>query len=668
MDKPLSAKAFYSEVESLYRSRVSAFIPFVNTMINSLGLEVGGVQLNDLYFSGKEFFLNPKEINPEREVFEDLNPSEDFLRFLRGLHPESYTESKSEAVNQLVEDLADLGVGDLHDYAYREDHTFYNQIFIRPKGTFLKISDIAIVGRLYQVLGASPAYRKGVEGWEGGVLDYANLVIAGPKGGFSEDKVSLYTWHYDYSFYRFVSEVVSIILSLPLLEAVLESGAVKSSIEVNMVPSLGKVKVEKNIYLKANTILALPSLEYIISPFSGKPYSSFEVTDEDVKIVIGKIIALKYPVSNQIVNPKVKELFLEEMNYLISEARGLLAKYWEKEVEELNLEGIEVTPGTHHVVADSPESLKPVLDLAFDRVKKSYEYLYSGGDYEPEDRAEPFTPVFSFAIANGGRSKEKLSKTLFVAGDSPFSRILSSIPEVLVSESTSIQRESRFGKKVVKKTSEVHLYPIGPRSKEVLEVSGGSAYDLVFWGDWVVGKDDVVEAMSPSLDPVYSLHAYLFPLVPALFYYGYASHLVLDPSPVKRGGTVLVEPRIPLLENEGGEVDEKFFDSFSERVLKTLDRLFKEVWEGTLEKDHEEYLKRAKVLLDSLSPSEDRIFCTVISDFTTGDASDLDVSLKLAVKFRPDEEFVSSLKDFLLSAVSLLHEIGDGVDVDLVFL
>ncbi len=88
MDKPVSAKAFYSEVESLYRHRVSSYIPFVNAMINALGLrsspytplvngkvssfglEVAKVQLNELYFNGREFFLNPKEVNPEREVFE----------------------------------------------------------------------------------------------------------------------------------------------------------------------------------------------------------------------------------------------------------------------------------------------------------------------------------------------------------------------------------------------------------------------------------------------------------------------------------------------------------------------------------------------------------------------------------------------------------------------
>jgi hypothetical protein len=107
----------------------------------------------------------------------------------------------------------------------------------------------------------------------------------------------------------------------------------------------------------------------------------------------------------------------------------------------------------------------------------------------------------------------------------------------------------------------------------------------------------VLRNLSPILNPMYSLHAYLLPLLPALFYYGYASHLVLDPSPVKRGGMVWIEPRISReIEGEVGEVEEGFFSSFSERVLKTLDRLFKEVWEGTLEKEHEEYIKKAESL------------------------------------------------------------------------
>ncbi len=671
MDKPFSAKAFYSEVEALYRSRVSSFLPLVNSLINPLGLEVGGVQLNDSCFIGKEFFLNPKEVNPERGTFEDLNSSEDFLRFLKGLYPESYKESKSEVVKQLTEALGSLGIDELHDYTYREDHAFSNQVFIRPRGSDLKISDIDIIGHLYQNLGSTFAYRGGTGGWDEGVLDDFNFVIAGPKGGFSENEVSLSASSYDYSFYRFVSKTVSIILTLPLLEVLLESGVVKSSRESSLIPSLGRVAAEKNIYSEANAVLALPK-EYLASPNSDDVLS---VTEEDIEGFISSLASIKFQVSNQIVNPRVKEIFLEEVKYLISEAIELLAKYWEKGVENLNLKGIEVSPGTDSVVADSPESLKPVLDRVFDSVKRSYEYLYSGGYYEPEDRTKPFTPMFSFVVPKGGWSREKLSKLPLVAGDSTFSRILSSVPEVLVVESTSIRRENRFGEKAVKATSEVYLYPVGPRGKlgkrvrEIPDVSGGSSvYDLVLLGDWVRGRENVAKLLSPSMDPVYSLHAYLFPLIPALFYYGYASHLVLDPSSLKQGGTVWVESRISQeLGGEGGEgdgVEEGFFSSFSERVLGTLNRLFKEVWEGTLEKEHEEYLKRAKAFLKSLSPSEDRIFCTV----TSGYGPDLNASINVAVKFRPDEDFVSSLGGLLLSAVSLLQEIGDRVDVRLIFL
>jgi len=697
MDKPFSAKAFYSEVEALYRHRVSSYIPFVNAMINALGLraspytplvngkvssfglEIAKVQLNELYFNGREFFLNPKEVNPEREVFEDLNPSEDFLRFLRGLYPESYTESKLEAVKQLIEDLEyDSDFNELHDYVYREDHTLFSQIFIRPKGSVLKVSDVSLIGRLYSNLGSTHYYNEEIEGWDGKLLDDISFVIAVPKDKSPKEEDYLNpSFSYDYSFYSLVSEAASVILSVPLVEVLLENGVSKRSREVNIVPSLGRVVTEKNIYLRSNVILTLPSLEYIVSPFSGKPYYPYGVTEEDVKNVIAILPGLKYQVSNEIINPGVRELFLEEMDRLISDAKLLLARYWEKGASSLNFKGIEVTPGTDHVVADSPESLKPVLDLAFERVKRSYEYLFSGGDHEPKDRTEPFTPHFSFAISNGGRSREKLFKVSFarvsfVAGDTPFSRIISYIPEVLVSESTSIHWENVLGKKSVKTTSKVYLYPVGPRGessgKEIVDIPAGSAYYLALLGYWVKEKDDVAEFISPSLDPLYSLHAYLLPLVPALFYYGYASHLVLDPSPLRKGGTILVEPRIPVLEGEVGEVEGGFFGSFSERVLKTLERLFKEVWEGTLEKEHEEYLKKAKAFLDSLSPSEDRIFSIVTSEFNVGDGSGIDASLKLAIKFRPDEDFVNSLKDLILSATSLLHEIGDGVGLDLIFL
>jgi hypothetical protein len=692
MDKPFSAKAFYSEVESLYRPRVSSYIPFVNAMVNSLGLraspyapfangmvntfglEVGGVQLNDLYFNGKEFFINPKEVNPDRETFEDLNPSEDFLRFLRGLYPESYKESKSEAAKKLIEDLEDLGFNELHDYVYREDHALFSQIFIRPKGSALKVSDVSLIGRLYSNLGGTHAYNEEIEGWDGRLLDDISFVIAVPKDKFpkEEDFLLSPSFHYDYSFYSLISEAISVILSVPLVEVLLENGVPKSSREVNIVPSLGRVVTEKNIYLRSNVILTLPSLEYSFSPHYGRPYSPYEVTEEDVKNIITILPGLKYHVSNEIVNPGVRELFLEEMDRLIYDAKLLLARYWEKGASKsLSFyKGVEVAPGTDHVVADSPESLKPALDLVFYRVKESYEYLYPDGEYKPEDRTRPFTPRFSFAVSNGGRSIEKLSKVSFVAGDAPFSRILSLIPEVLVVESTSIRRENFLGKKVVKATSEVYLHPVGPRSKEIqenLEETWGSAYDSAIYGVWVKGEDGF-KNLSPVL-PMYSLHAYLLPLLPALFYYGYASHLVLDPSPVKRGGVVLIEPRISRkLEDEVGEVEEGFFRSFSERVLKTLDRLFKEVWEGTLEKEHEEYIKKSEAFLNSLSPSEDRIFANVTSEFTSGDGSGVEASLNLAVKFRPDKDFTSSLKDFIISAASLLHEVGDGVGVSLIFL
>jgi hypothetical protein len=706
MDKPFSAKAFYSEVESLYRHRVSSYIPFVNAMINALGLraspytplvngkvssfglEIAKIQLNELYFNGREFFLNPKEVNPEREVFEDLNPSEDFLRFLAGLYPgyykdenedtdggddREYKESRSEAVRQIIEDLSDLGIDEeLNDYVYREDHTLFSQIFIRPKGSVLKVSDVSIIGRLYSNLGGTHAYNEEIEGWDGRLLDDINFVIAVPKDKSPKEEDYLNpSFSYDYSFYSLISEAASVILSVPLVEVLLESGVSKHSREVNIVPSLGRVVTEKNIYLRSNVILTLPSLEYIVSPFSGKPYYPYGVTEEDVKNVIAVLPGLKYQVSNEIINPGVRELFLEEMDRLISDAKLLFARYWEKGASSLNFKGIEVTPGTDHVVADSPESLKPVLDLVFDRVKESYEYIYPDGEYKPEDRTKPFTPHFSFAVSNGGRSKEKLSKSPFVAGDTPFSRILSFLPEILVVESTSIQRENFFGKKAVKATSTVYLYPVGPCGKEIrenLEETGGSAYDSAIFGVWVKGESGF-KNLSPILNPMYSLHAYLLPLLPALFYYGYASHLVLDPSPVKRGGMVWIEPRISReIEGEVGEVEEGFFSSFSERVLKTLDRLFKEVWEGTLEKEHEEYIKKAESFLNSLSPSEDRIFGNVTSEFTSGDGSGVEASLNLAVKFRPDERFTSSLKDFLISAASLLHEVGDGVGVSLIFL
>jgi hypothetical protein len=700
MDKPFSAKAFYSEVEALYRHRVSSYIPFVNTMINALGLraspytplvngtvssfglEIAKVQLNELYFNGREFFLNPKEVNPERETFEDLNPSGDFLRFLAGLYPEyckdedkdtdegedrEYKESRSEAVRQIIEDLYDLGIDEeLNDYVYREDHTLFSQIFIRPKGSVLKVSDVSLVTSLYRNLGGTHAYNEEIEGWDGRLLDDINLVIAVPKEKSPKEEDYLNpSFSYDYSFYSLISEVASVILSVPLVEVLLESGVSKSSREVNIVPSLGRVVTEKNIYLRSNVILTLPSLEYIASPLS------CGVTEEDVKNIITILPGLKYQVSNEIINPGIRELFLEEMDRLISDAKLLLARYWEKGSSRLNFKGIEVTPGTDHVVADFPESLKPVLDLVFYRVKESYEYLYPDGEYKPEDRTKPFTPRFSFAVSNGGRSREKLSKVSFVAGDTPFSRILSLIPEALVAESTSIRRENFFGKKVVKATSEVYLYPVGPRGKEIresLEAPGGSAYDSAIFGVWVKGESGF-KNVSPILNPTYSLHAYLLPLLPALFYYGYASHLVLDPSAVKRGGMVWIEPRISReMEGEVGEIEEGFFSSFSERVLKTLERLFKEVWEGTLEKEHEEYIKKAESFLNSLSPSEDRIFGNVTSEFTSGDGSGVEASLNLAVKFRPDERFTSSLKDFLISAASLLHEVEDRVGVSLIFL
>lgn len=692
MDKPFSAKAFYSEVESLYRPRVSSYIPFVNAMVNSLGLrasphaplangmissfglEVGKVQLNEHYFNGREFFLNPREVNPEREVFEDLNPSEDFLRFLKGHYHESYTESKSEEVKQLLEDPRyDSGLNELHDYVYREDHTLLSQIFIRPKGSALKVSDVSLVGRLYSNLGSTRAYNEEIEGWDGKLIDDISFVIAVPKDKSPKEEDFLSpSFHYDYSFYSLLSEAISIILIVPLVEVLLEMGMAKSSREVNIVPSLGKVAIEKNIYLRSNVILTIPSLEYSTSPLSGGPYSPYEITEEDVKNIITTLPGLKYHVSNKIVNPGVRELFLEEMDHLIYNAKLLLSRYWEKGASKsLSFyKGVEVTPGTDHVVADSPESLKPVLDLVFYRVKESYEYLYPDGEYKPEDRTRPFTPLFSFAVSNGGRSIEKLSKVSFVAVDSPFSRILSLIPEVLVVESTSIRRENFLGKKSVKATSEVYLHLIGPRSGEIresLEESWGSAYDSAIFGVWVEGEDGF-KNLSPVL-PMYSLHAYLLPLLPALFYYGYASHLVLDPSLVKRGGVVRIEPRISRkMEDEVGEVEEGFFRSFSERVLKTLDRMFKEVWEGTLEKEHEEYIKKAEAFLNSLSPSEDRIFGKVTSEFTSGDGSGVEASLNLVVKFRPDERFTGSLKDLLISAVSLLHEIGDGVGVSLIFL
>jgi hypothetical protein len=699
MDKPFSAKAFYSEVESLYRPRVSSYIPFVNAMVNALGLsasphapfangmvntfglEVGDVQLNDLYFNGREFLLNPKEVNPERKAFEDLNPSEDFLRFLRGLYPGSYKESKSEVVNQLIGDLEDLGFNELHDYVYHEHHTLSSHIFVRPKGSALKVSDISIVGRLYHNLGGTHAYNGEIEGWDGRLLDDINFVIAVPKDKYPKEEDFLSpSFHYDYSFYSLISEAISVILGVPLVEVLLERGAANSSREVNTIPSLGKVAVEKNIYLRSNVILTLPSLEYSISPLSGGPDSPYEITAEDVKNIINILPGLKYHVSNEIVNPGVKKLFSEEMDRLIYDFKLLLARYWEKSASKsINfLKGVEVVPGTDHVVADSPESLKSVLNLVFYRVKESYEYIYPDGEYKPEDRTRAFTPLFSFAVSNGGRSIEKLSKVSFVAGDSPFSRILSFIPEVLVVESTSIHRENFLGKRAVKADSRVYLYPVGPHAKEIrenleaswesLESSWGSAYNSAIYGVWLEGEN-VVKNLSPALNPTYSLHAYLLPLLPALFYYGYASHLVLDPSPIKRGGVVRIEPHIPLeMDVESGEVDEGFFRSFSEKVIKTLDRLFKEVWEGTLEKEHEEYIKKAEAFLNSLSPSEDRIFSIITSEFTSGDGSGVEASLNLAVRFRPDEEFVSSLKDFLISAVSLLHEIVEGVGLSLIFL
>jgi hypothetical protein len=604
------------------------------------------------------------------------------LRFLAGLYPEyckdedkdtdegedrEYKESRSEAVRQIIEDLYDLGIDEeLNDYVYREDHTLFSQIFIRPKGSVLKVSDVSLVTSLYRNLGGTHAYNEEIEGWDGRLLDDINLVIAVPKEKSPKEEDYLNpSFSYDYSFYSLISEVASVILSVPLVEVLLESGVSKSSREVNIVPSLGRVVTEKNIYLRSNVILTLPSLEYIASPLS------YGVTEEDVKNIITILPGLKYQVSNEIINPGIRELFLEEMDRLISDAKLLLARYWEKGASRLNFKGIEVTPGTDHVVADSPESLKPVLDLVFYRVKESYEYLYPDGEYKPEDRTKPFTPRFSFAVSNGGRSREKLSKVSFVAGDTPFSRILSLIPEVLVAESTSIRRENFFGKKVVKATSEVYLYPVGPRGKEIresLEAPGGSAYDSAIFGVWVRGESGF-KNLSPILNPTYSLHAYLLPLLPALFYYGYASHLVLDPSAVKRGGMVWIEPRISReMEGEVGEIEEGFFSSFSERVLKTLERLFKEVWEGTLEKEHEEYIKKAESFLNSLSPSEDRIFGNVTSEFTSGDGSGVEASLNLAVKFRPDERFTSSLKDFLISAASLLHEVEDRVGVSLIFL
>jgi len=347
MDKPFSAKAFYSEVEALYRHRVSSYIPFVNTMINALGLraspytplvngkvssfglEIAKVQLNELYFNGREFFLNPKEVNPEREVFEDLNPSEDFLRFLRGLYPESYTESKSEAVKQLIEDLEyDSDFNELHDYVYREDHTLFSQIFIRPKGSVLKVSDVSLIGRLYSNLGSTHAYNEEIEGWDGRLLDDIGFVIAVPKDKSPKEEDYLNpSFSYDYSFYSLISEAASVILSVPLVEVLLENGVSKRSREVNIVPSLGRVVTEKNIYLRSNVILTLPSLEYIVSPFSDKPYYPYGVTEEDVKNVIAILPGLKYQVSNEIINPGVRELFLEEMDRLISDARLLLARY-----------------------------------------------------------------------------------------------------------------------------------------------------------------------------------------------------------------------------------------------------------------------------------------------------------------------------------------------------
>jgi len=683
MDNPFSAKEFYSKVESVYRHRVSSYIPFVNSMINSLGLrasphtpivsgtvssfglEVGEVQLDELYFNGKEFFLNPKEVNPERETFEDLNPSEDFLRFLRGLYPESYEESKQGAVEQLIEDLGyDLDFDELHDYVYRENHALFSQIFIRPKGSALKVSDVSLVGRLYSNLGGTHAYNEEIEGWDGRLLDDINFVIAVPKDKFPKEENYLSpSFSYDYSFYSLISEAASVILSVPLAEVLLENGVPKNSRVVNIVPSMGRVVTEKNVYLRSNVILTLPGLNYIVFPHG--------VTEEDVKNVIAILPGLKHRVSNEIINPGVRELFLEEMDRLIYDAKLLLARYWEKGASSLSFKGIEVVSGTGHVVADSPESLKPVLDLVFDRVRESYDYLYPNGEYKPEDRTKPFTPLFSFAVSNGGRSIEKLSRVAFVAGDTPFSRILSLIPEVLVVESTSIRRENFFGKKSVKATSQVYLYPVGPRGKEIrenLEETGGSAYDSAIFGVWVKGESGF-KNLSPILNPTYSLHAYLLPLLPALFYYGYASHLVLDPSPVKRGGIVWIEPRISReIEVDIVEVEEGFFSSFSERVLKTLDRLFKEVWEGTIEKEHEEYIKKSESFLNSLSPSEDRIFGNVTSEFTSGDGSGVEASLNLAVKFRPDESFNSSLKDFLISAASLLHEVGDRVGISLVFL
>jgi hypothetical protein len=56
------------------------------------------------------------------------------------------------------------------------------------------------------------------------------------------------------------------------------------------------------------------------------------------------------------------------------------------------------------------------------------------------------------------------------------------------------------------------------------------------------------------------------------------------------------------------------------------------------------------------------------SEFTSGDGSGVEASLDLAVKSRPDERFTSSLKDFLISAASLLHEVEDRVGVSLIFL
>ena len=653
-------KATYAEIEHFYRNRVTKFLPIADAVLEKLGFEVAGVQLNDSFWNTVEVSMNPSDIDPSRETIDKRVKSDFLRRLISGRGVNNY-----EGV--LKEVAESLGISEkTYDQYQLEGHTLIPILFIRPRGSSISFSDLVPVEDLYH----SEFYPiKGIkeespDDWGEDVWEQFDMVICSHEGAQQTPEELPDRDSPQFEFYKALSKSVSWIVNVPLLEALFELGIRKTSSKESLEPGVGEVLYRKEFYIEPLVVMAL-SKDGMGENFPRK---------EDVELLVLSLNNALASASSLIVNDEVRSAFISGMRGITSESvRVLFLPSREDPV---------LSYTNPKLKAISPEELEVAVNEIFDKFGEAYEFLEGNRLVDRVEGVYSKSPMYSIQVEPFHLGFNNVPSPISPSKDNPFSTLLSPLNGVAVEESSHTYRKSLAGhrgfsnrSRYVESVSVVNVITIGPKPHNTEDIGEGEENFHITYSpnDLAISENPsplFVDFLKPSLDPRFSLHTYLSPLMPALFYYGYAliiSQYPKDEIKIDLSVESSFNPKVG--PSEGEELDDGFIKSFSNRVLELSDRSLRGVWEGILEERHKKYLEASENFLKVVSPKDDRVSTAVhYRTYRYGNELRRYLTLNLVVKYRHEEDFVSSLKNLLIQAALLLSEIGDGVEVGITFI